>query len=411
MNPFELKTVSIGKYFMDWNEMYPQPYDKRETDPYTKCRIILMNGTEFEGVGFSHQMFRMCGDNDLRREMALCRRLTQQRQKKLMMLKPADETALEHTISYEQLAVDLTARMARDEKDENVKAALDFALLEDFDHLYRYADLMEMEGSMHAETLVGKYTEITPGRPTIAEHRFPFEAVNRPITKEAELLTKLHVGIITAAEQQTMNYYMNIGAFYGSELGRRLYQEIAMIEEQHVSEYGSLKCPDVTPLECMLMHDYTASYLYYSCLQEESDAKIRHIWEQGFEQTAAQMHKSAELLEKYEGKHWQQVIPQAEYPKLLSLGPNIDYVRDILGGTVHLTRQREGYKDVRDLPESAEFFTYQKAVCPDADSVASHMVIRESIRKNGEDYRWETGENPVPELRNRKIDNVSVGRR
>ena len=71
MNPFELKTVSIGKYLMDWNEMYPQPYDKRETDPYTKCRIILMNGTEFEGVGFSHQMFRMCGDNDLRREMAL----------------------------------------------------------------------------------------------------------------------------------------------------------------------------------------------------------------------------------------------------------------------------------------------------------------------------------------------------
>ena len=411
MNPFELKCKPVEKYFMDWTEMYPQPYDKRSTDPYTKCRIILMNGTEFEGVQSSHQSFRKCGDNDLRREMALCRRLTQQRQKKLAMLKPADETPLEHTISYEQLAVDLTARMAREESDKNVKAALDFALLEDFDHLYRYADLMEMEGSLHAETLVGGYTEITPGRPTIAEHRFPYEAVNRPIIKEASLLTKLHVNIITAAEQQTMNYYMNIGGFYGSEMGRKLYQEIAMIEEQHVSEYGSLKCPEMTPLECMMMHDYTASYLYYSCLQDESDAKLRHVWEQGFEQTVAQLHKAAELLQKVENRHWQEVIPEGTYPKLLSLGPNIDYVRDILGGTVHLTKQRESYADVRDLPQGAEFFAYQKTVNPDADMVPSHVVIREIIRKNGQDYRYETGENPVQELRNRKIDNVSVGRK
>ena len=208
-----------------------------------------------------------------------------------------------------------------------------------------------------------------------------------------------------------MNYYMNIGAFYGSELGRRLYQEIAMIEEQHVSEYGSLKDPNATPLECMLMHDYTASYLYYSCMQEESDAKVRHIWEQGFEQTAAQLRKAAELMEKTEGRHWQEIIPDGEYPKLLKLQSNIAYVRDILGATVHLTKQRETYADVRSLPESAEFFAYQKTVNPDADMVASHAVIREIIRKNGQDYRFETAEHPIEALRSRKIDNVSVGRK
>ena len=122
MNPFELKCKPVGSYFMDWNELYPQPLNKRETDPYTKTRIILMNGTEFEGVQASHQAFRRCGDNELRRQMALCRRLTQQRQKKLSMLKSPDETILEHTISYEQLAVDLTARMAQEEADGNVKA-------------------------------------------------------------------------------------------------------------------------------------------------------------------------------------------------------------------------------------------------------------------------------------------------
>ena len=34
--------------------------------------------------------------------------------------------------------------LAMREPDKRVKAALDFALLEDFDHLYRYADLLDM---------------------------------------------------------------------------------------------------------------------------------------------------------------------------------------------------------------------------------------------------------------------------
>ncbi|MFQ7034792.1 MAG: hypothetical protein ACLRTQ_03465 [Candidatus Borkfalkia sp.] len=40
--------------------------------------------------------------------------------------------------------------------------------MEDFDHLYRYANLLEMEQGVQAERLVGRYTEIMPGRPTMA---------------------------------------------------------------------------------------------------------------------------------------------------------------------------------------------------------------------------------------------------
>lgn len=58
---------------------------------------------------------------------------------------------LETTISYEQLAVDLTAILAQTEKNKYVKAALDFALLEDFDHLYRFSDLLEMEQGISGE--------------------------------------------------------------------------------------------------------------------------------------------------------------------------------------------------------------------------------------------------------------------
>ena len=173
MNPFNEKPVSVIKTYQNWQQLYPKPYDKREVDPYTKCRVILMNGTEFEANWFSHQLARHTADNDLRREIALTRETEKQQQLKISLLKPKNESILEHTIAYEQLAVDLTAEMAKRELDCNVKTSLDFALLEDFDHLYRYANLLEMEQGVYAEWLVGRYTEIMPGRPTISHHRCP----------------------------------------------------------------------------------------------------------------------------------------------------------------------------------------------------------------------------------------------
>ncbi|MBE7087766.1 MAG: hypothetical protein E7369_05660, partial [Clostridiales bacterium] len=108
MNPFKERPISVKKTYRNWQQLYPKPYDKRETDPYTKARIILMNGTEFEANWFSHQFARHVCDNDLRRELALTRETEKQQQLKISLLKPKNESILEHTIAYEQLAVDLT---------------------------------------------------------------------------------------------------------------------------------------------------------------------------------------------------------------------------------------------------------------------------------------------------------------
>ena len=59
---------------------------------------------------------------------------------------------------------------------------------------------------------------------------------------------------------------MNICGFYPTELGRKLYQEIGMVEEQHVSQYGSLMDVRESWLEGLLMHQYTECYLYWSCI-------------------------------------------------------------------------------------------------------------------------------------------------
>ena len=71
MNPLEVKTNDLENYFMSWEKMCAKPYDKDKTDPYTKTRVILMNGTEFESNWFLHQFSRHCNNNDLRREIAM----------------------------------------------------------------------------------------------------------------------------------------------------------------------------------------------------------------------------------------------------------------------------------------------------------------------------------------------------
>ena len=47
INPFELKAKKTEDTFMSWNELASRPYKKNTVDPYTKTRIILMNGTEY----------------------------------------------------------------------------------------------------------------------------------------------------------------------------------------------------------------------------------------------------------------------------------------------------------------------------------------------------------------------------
>lgn len=412
VNPFYEKNATPVNDFLSVEDYSPRPYDKKSVSPYTKTRIILLNGAEFEQTWFLHQFSRNCNNNDLRRELSLIRRHEQQQQKIISSLKPIDETDLETTISYEQLAIDLTAILARHVKDDYVKNALNFALLEDFDHLYRFANLLESEQGINANDLTGGYTEITPGRPTISEPRHPFDEINRHIAKElSDPFTKLVVSIITAGEQQTMNYYMNIAGFHNSEIGRKLYGEIAMIEEEHVTEYGSLMDTTSSWLENWLIHEYTECYLYYSCYADETDKYIKDVFYKRYLEECGHLQHVAKLLEKYEGKPWQSVYTcGGDFPDLLRFEGNIDYIRGVLKETIDYTRLGEDYCLLNKLPDDAAYFCYQKQNIVNEEALPSHAVIENHIKKFGKDYRYETADNPVKELKNRKKDNITAGR-
>ncbi len=410
MNPFELKPKKLENFILPLSKIPQKTYDKLEVSPYTKVRLILAQGTEFEANFNSHQIDRHTYSNDVRRRLAFTRRQEQIQHKMLASCKPKDENLLETTLAYEQLAVDLTAILAKRAKNYVVKQQLDFALLEDFDHLYRFSDLLEMEEGKNFELYLGDYTEVMPGRPTVAEFRHPDDDVRFAVnSSKNDIITNIDVGIITAAEQQTMNFYMNVGSYYPDDLGRKMFSEIALIEEQHVTGYESLIDPDLSLLECNLMHEYTECYLYYSLYNDESDQNLKRLYEEIFEQEVAHLHEAADLLKTYEGKCWCQVIADGNFPELIKFGENIKYVREVLNDC-NITSVNEGYVPVSELKDDCKYYKYQKRFVGTGEKNPSHRVIEKYISQNGEDLRYETAPHPVKELRDRKTDNLTVGR-
>ena len=63
MNPFNNLPKDGKINYSNWNSIAVKPYDKNSTGPYTKTRVILMNGTEFESIWFLHQFNRHCTNN------------------------------------------------------------------------------------------------------------------------------------------------------------------------------------------------------------------------------------------------------------------------------------------------------------------------------------------------------------
>ena len=111
--PFEEKSTPIEQQYTNWNTLVQTQYDKDNVDAYTRTRVILMNGIENNSVITSHAIARMTNNDEIKRIMAQIRRADSQHQLTINWLNPANQDILETTIGYEQVAVDLTANLAK----------------------------------------------------------------------------------------------------------------------------------------------------------------------------------------------------------------------------------------------------------------------------------------------------------
>ena len=129
-----------------------------------------------------------------------------------------------------------------------------------------------------------------------------------------------------------------------------------------------------------------------------------------FEEELSHLRFACEMMEKYEGRVWQQLFPEGgAFPELISFVPQKEYVREILK-SVRLTGRAESFEEVDTLPDHFRFFSYNRGVQGNVNSLASHMVIEKTIRKYGRDYRYEDKAHPIRALNDRQNDNADIAR-
>ena len=395
-NPLDHKGLPLDQQIRDWRELNVEPIDPEAVDPYTRCRIITMNGIEAEANLFSHQFARNCADDEVRRRLAFTRYVENQQQRVVNWLLPGQASVLETTLGYEQVAVDLTAWVARHEPDPYLKQAYEFGVLEDFDHLYRYANLYEMLERRKAEQIVDGVTEVMPGRPTVQEHRHPFDNVRDPYDKDAvDPRSKLHALTILSAEQQVSVFYQNVGPQYMEPIARQLYQEIALIEEEHVTHYESLLDPTENWWERLVTHEYNECWLYYSFMSQESNERIKAIWELHLQMELGHLQEACDLLRRHDGREPEQIVGTTGLPEPLMFEPNKEYLRHLLATQIDLTTLGAGY-----VREAHERFEWMQEQLHAGQQPPSEQVIEMHRSEYGDEYRLETeGAHPVESLR------------
>jgi hypothetical protein len=315
-----------------WKELAGKTYSKLNDDAFTRVRVILMNGIETEALRFSHACARM--NRQLREPLARVRRVEQHQQTLVNWLNPADQSPLETTIGYEQVAIEVTAALAQNEPDAYLAQVYRFGLLEDFDHMYRFSALLDRVEGKDANNILQSYTDVLPGRPTRVEHRDPSDDLRNAYDRITTLpLTKLNATTLMAAEHQTHDYYANIGPTFSDPLARQLYAEIASIEEQHVTQYESIIDPDETWLEKWVMHEATEVYNYWSCMQQESNRRIKAIWERFLDYELGQLHFVMDLMKDLERRDPAELLP-ATMPEPIKFESQREFVRATLAREV-----------------------------------------------------------------------------
>lgn len=345
---FQDKGVTLDRQRMSWKDMVGKPISKLDDDAFTRVRIILMNGVELDSLRTKQLALRM--NAEARVALAQLMRVEQHQATTINWLMGADHSPLETTIGYEQTAIEVTASVAQLEPDAYLAQGYRYALLEDFDHLYRYSALLDRLEGKDANNITQGYTDIVPARETCFHHRAPEHDLLEPYGADALLATKLHALTLTGGEYQTHDYYMNIGPIFADPLARQLYAEIASVEAQHITHYGSMLNPHESTLEKLLICEACEVWNYAGCVEQETNPRVRAIWERFLDYELGHFQVALQLFKDIERRDPAEVLGNGALPAFIQFQSQRDFVRQVVetetglrkNGTAFVPSDQEG---------------------------------------------------------------------
>jgi hypothetical protein len=351
VNLLQDKGTPLAKQRFTWKDMAGKPISKLDDDAWTRIRIIWMNGQELDSVRTKQMAIRF--NLEARETLSHLMRVEQHQATSINWLIGADHSPLETTIGYEQTAIEITASVAQLEPDAYLAQGYRFALLEDFDHLYRYSALLDRLEGKDANNITQGYTDIVPARATLFHHRSPEHELLRPYQPTAALATKMHALSLTGGEFQTHDYYMNIGPIFADPLARQLYAEIASIESQHITHYGSMLNPDETVLEKLLLCEATEIWNYNACAEQETNPRIKAIWERFLDYELGQFQVALKLFKDIERRDPAEILGDGSLPPGIEFKSQREFVRKVVEAEVPLRKDGAQFVDEAQEPQSS----------------------------------------------------------
>jgi len=358
LNLFQDRGVALEHQRMSWKDMVGKPISKLDDDAFTRVRIILMNGVELDSLRTKQVALRM--NAPARVALAQLMRVEQHQATTINWLLGADHSPIETTIGYEQTAIEVTASVAQLEPDAYLAQGYRYALLEDFDHLYRYSALLDRLEGKDANNITQGYTDIVPSRATWLHHRAPEHDLLEPYGAHAQLATKLHALTLTGGEYQTHDYYMNIGPVFADPLARQLYAEIASVESQHITHYGSMLNPDETVLEKLLVGEACEVWNYAGCAQQETNPRVRAIWERFLDYELGHFQVVLKLFKDTERRDPAEVLGSGALPEFIQFRSQRNFVQRVVEEETGM--RKNGTRFVDTESEGASSLAYRDAV-------------------------------------------------
>jgi hypothetical protein len=389
INLLQDKGMPLERQRMTWKDMVGKPISKLDDDAFSRVRVILMNGVELDSVR-TKQVALRC-DRDARVALAQLMRVEQHQATTINWLVGADHSPIETTIGYEQTAIEVTASVAKLEPDAYLAQGYRYALLEDFDHLYRYSALLDRLEGKDANNITQGYTDIIPSRPTLFHHRAPEHELLEPYGPGAMLATKLHALTLTGGEYQTHDYYMNIGPIFADPLARQLYAEIASIESQHIVHYGSMLNPMETPLEKLLLCEACEVWNYAACAEQESNPRLKALWEQFADYELGHLQVALQLFKETERRDPAEVLGDGKLPPFIRFESHREYLREVIANETQL--RKRGTEFVDESQEGKSSVAYRKQV--NADGSPSESIAATYSWTPGTELMRERAEAPA----------------
>jgi hypothetical protein len=96
--------------------------------------------------------------------------------------------------------------------------------------------------------------------------------------------------------------------------------------------------PDETHLEKLLLQEATEVYNYYSCVQQESNSRIKALWERFLDYELGHFQVALRLFKDIERRDPAEVLGSGALPPPIEFKEHRKFVRDVLDKEEHLRK-------------------------------------------------------------------------